>query len=139
MPGVVKRGRVGAGTRPRHPEDAHQATLMEWAGLAAGSMPDLAYLVHVPNGGKRGMLEAARLKKQGVKAGYPDLLLDVARGGYHGLRIELKATRAELGRTPQVQPSQRAWIERLAGQGYRAVVCEGWEAARDELLFYLAL
>mgnify|MGYP004433785991 CR=1 FL=1 len=33
---------------------------------------------------------AANLKRQGVKAGVPDLHLPVARGGYNGLYIELK-------------------------------------------------
>lgn len=130
--------RPGAGLRPRHPEDAHQAALLAWAHVATGMHPDLAFLVHVPNGGKRGKLEACRLKRQGVKRGYPDLLLDVARGGYHGLRIELKATRGDLGRAPVVSPEQSAWIRRLREQGYCALVCEGWEAARDALLIYLA-
>lgn len=129
---------AGAGVRPRHLEDAHQAALLEWAHAAAALHPDLAYLVHVPNGGKRGKLEAWRLKRQGVRPGYPDLLLDVARGGYHGLRIELKATRADLGRSPWVSPEQVGWITRLQEQGYYVVVCEGWESARDALLFYLA-
>ncbi|HHA2772087.1 TPA: VRR-NUC domain-containing protein [Stenotrophomonas maltophilia] len=131
--------RGGAGTRPRHPEDAHQKALFDWVAAASAQLPDLQYLMHVPNGGRRGKLEAVRLKAQGVRAGYPDLVLDVARGGYHGLRIELKATRADLGRKPEVSAVQRSWLTRLQQQGYRAVVCEGWLAAREELLFYLAL
>lgn len=129
---------AGAGFRPRHPEDAHQTALLQWADAAVGLHPDLAYLVHIPNGGKRGKLEASRLKGMGVRRGYPDLLLDVARGQYHGLRIELKATRTDLGRAPVVSPEQFGWIRRLQEQGYYAVVCEGWESARDVLLFYLA-
>ena len=31
------------------------------------------------------------MKRQGVKAGVPDICLPVARNGYHGLYIELKA------------------------------------------------
>lgn len=79
------------------------------------------------------------MKRAGVRPGYPDLLLDVARGGYHGLRIELKAPRAELGRAPKLSPEQSAWIEWLRKQNYRAVVCEGWEAARDEIVAYFCL
>ena len=41
-------------------------------------------------GGKRDAKTATILKRQGVKAGVPDLHLPVARGGYHGLYIELK-------------------------------------------------
>lgn len=131
--------RVLPTTGRHHPEDRHQAALFDWCKLAVAAHPDLAMLMHVPNGGKRNAREAGRLKRQGVRAGYPDLVLDVARGGYHGLRIELKATRAELGRKPEVSPLQRQWLDRLNLQGYRALVCEGWEQARDEILGYLAL
>lgn len=125
--------------KPGHAEDDHQAALFDWAELSLGIYPELIGLMHVPNGGRRGKLEAARLKRQGVRAGYPDLVLDVARGGHHGLRIELKATRADLGRKPRVTPEQQGWLVRLNGQGYHAVVCEGWESARDEIMRYLAL
>lgn len=129
---------VGAVKRPRHPEDAHQTALFDWAERVRGRYPELINLMHVPNGGRRGKLEAVRLKRQGVRPGYPDIALDVARGAYHGLRIELKATRADLGRKPQVSPEQRDWLARLEAQGYRAVVCEGWEAASAEIESYLA-
>lgn len=125
--------------RRQHPEDNHQGALFDWCRLAAASQPELDLLMHVPNGGRRNAREAGRMKRQGVRAGYPDLVLDVARGGYHGLRIELKATREELGRKPEVSPSQRLWLDKLSQQGYRAVVCEGWVQARDEILGYLAL
>lgn len=133
------RTRPALGTSQRHPEDAHQAALFDWAEKAMGAHPELIALMHVPNGGKRGRLEAARLKRQGVRAGYPDIALDVARGRYHGLRIELKATAEDLGRKPRPSPEQREWLARLNNNGFRAVVCEGWIAARDELLSYLAL
>lgn len=133
------RSQAPAGNRRRHPEDDHQAALFDWAEKSLGRYPELIGLMHVPNGGKRDALEAARFKKQGVRPGYPDLVLDVARGSFHGLRIELKATREDLGRKPQVSAEQRKWLQRLELAGYRAVVCEGWEAARDEIVAYLAL
>lgn len=123
---------------PRHYEDAHQTSLFAWANQARCTMPDLAKLYHVPNGGGRSKAEAGRLKAQGVVAGVLDLSLDVARGGHFGLRIELKATRAELGRTPQPSPEQRARIEDLRNDGYCAVVCEGWENAKAVLIAYVA-
>lgn len=133
------RSRTSAPACRRHPEDQHQQALFDWALASLGRYPELVGLMHVPNGGRRGRREAGRLKRQGVRAGYPDLVLDVARGGYHGLRIELKATRDDLVQPPRVSPEQRVWLERLSAEGYRAVVCEGWEAARDELVAYLAL
>lgn len=44
----------------------------------------------IPNGGKRDAREAAHMKRQGVRAGVPDLCVPVARGGFHGLYIEMK-------------------------------------------------
>lgn len=42
------------------------------------------------NGGSRYMAEAVKLKRMGVKAGFPDITIPIARKGYHGLYIELK-------------------------------------------------
>ena len=87
-------------------EAGEQAALFAWARLAEKQHPELALLFHVPNGGRRDVIEAAHLKAQGVRAGVPDLCLPVARGGYHGLYIELKAARG------RVQDTQREWIDR---------------------------
>jgi hypothetical protein len=73
------------------------------------------------------------MKRQGVKAGVPDLCLPVARGIHHGLYIELK--RKGAGPTS----AQGGWISELNRQGYCACVCEGWEAARETILGYLGL
>jgi hypothetical protein len=59
-------------------------------------------------------------------------MLPVARGGYHGLFIEMKRQK---GGT--VSPTQRDWIEYLLAQGYQAVVCRGFDAAREVIEQYL--
>lgn len=112
-------------------EAQEQIALIQWARLQSGKYPELALLYHIPNGGSRHPAEAARLKQQGVKAGVPDLCLPVARGGYNGLYIELKAGRNK------PTPSQKEWLGWLNQQGYRAVVCWGWQAAKDEIMAYL--
>lgn len=114
-----------------HAEDAEQAALMEWAEYNSARFPELKYLHHIPNGGKRDKREAARLKKQGVKAGVPDLCLPVPRGKYHGLYIELKA---EKGRPTA---TQKNWIAYLNQTGYKAVICRGFEHARETIVEYL--
>lgn len=48
------------------------------------------YLFAIPNGGKRHIVTALKLKAQGVKPGVPDILLAYPSGRYHGLFIELK-------------------------------------------------
>lgn len=88
----------------------------------------------VPNGGLRDKRTAARLKAEGVLAGYPDLIVDEARAPYHGLRIEFKRERG--GR---VTKAQREVHERLEARGYRVVVAEGLEAGLEALDRYLVL
>lgn len=120
------------GRRPRAvPEDIEQASLMEWAALAEATHPELERLFHIPNGGQRHKVVAAKLVGQGVRPGVPDLCLPVPRGGWHGLWIEMKSA------TGRTSPEQREWLEFLALQGYATAVCRGWFAARDVLLAYL--
>lgn len=107
----------------REIEGGIQATLMEWAMLMENRWPQLRLLFHVPNGGARSKSEAGRMKRQGVKAGVPDLMLPVARGGYHGLFVELKAEKGSL------TAEQKEWIRSLQEQGYAATVCKGLDEA----------
>ena len=54
-------------------ESGHQEALFQWAQLNVQQLPELEYLHHVPNGGKRDKATAVALKRQGVKAGVPDI------------------------------------------------------------------
>ncbi|MDM9612458.1 VRR-NUC domain-containing protein [Pseudomonas guariconensis] len=114
-------------------EGPEQAALMKEIELRYPDVFELMY--HVPNGGHRLKEVAAKLKAQGVKAGIPDLVLPMARGGYFGLYIEFKATVDPAA----VSPSQQACIRRLNDQGYLAVVCRGHFDAMECLRAYLAL
>ncbi len=114
-------------------EDIEQETLMQWTAYATGTYPELNLLYHVPNGGKRNAAEAAHLKRQGVKAGVPDLCLPVPRGKYHGLYIELKA------KNNQPTETQIDWLKALAAQGFKTAVCWGFEAARSVIESYMRL
>lgn len=113
-------------------EAEEQIALFEWAALQSGRFPELALLYHVPNGGSRNKIEAARLRAQGVKSGVPDLCLPVARGGNHGLYIELKRQRG--GR---ISEEQVRWINGLLKQGYAAAICKGWQEAANVIIDYL--
>jgi len=57
--------------------------------------------------------------------------LPVARKGYHGLYIEVKAI------DDRIRPSQQEWIDKLAAQGYKAVVCFGAEDAIEVIADYI--
>lgn len=89
---------------------------------------------HIPNGGSRHPGEAANLKRQGVRAGVPDLCVPVARGGYHSLYIEMKAAR-----NGRVSEAQEGWLALLAGQGHLARVCRGASEAIALIDRYMAL
>ena len=113
-------------------EAQDQEALFRWAAYSRPKDPELALLYHVPNGGGRNPIEAAHLKAQGVKPGVPDICLPVPVGRYAALYIELK--RKKGGR---VSDEQRGWIEALNRAGNRAVVCRGWDEAREEIVRYL--
>lgn len=113
-------------------EAAEQEALFQWATLMCCQYPELELMYHIPNGGSRNVAEAANLKRQGVKAGVPDICLPVARHGFHGLYIEMKAGKNR----PSEYQSQ--WLKSLGEQGYQSVVCYGWREAADVIGAYLA-
>ncbi len=119
--------------QPVPTEHEEQVALFQWAEANEAQYPSLAMLAAIPNGGYRPMTTAAMLKAEGVKAGYPDILLDVARGPYHGLRIELK--RADHSNRPT--DAQRDWLARLAFEGYQVAVCYGAQEAIKVITDYL--
>lgn len=118
-------------------EHAEQVALFAWAALATKQRPELAMLVAIPNGGSRGDNAKSRairgnaLKAEGVKKGYPDLALNVPRGGYGALFIELKT------QTGRASPEQKDWLERLNACGNYATVCKGWLAAKQTIENFL--
>lgn len=121
-------------TRVIPTEHQEQVALFEWAAWMAKRIPELHLMHAIPNGGKRDIRTAARLKAEGVKPGVPDIFLPVPRGGKHGLYIELKRRKGGV-----ISKAQEAWIRALTNQGYMCAVCHGAEAARDEILAYMAL
>lgn len=122
-----------ARAKPMDREGQEQAALMREIEMRHPEVFLLMY--HVPNGGHRHKAVAAKLKGQGVKAGVPDLVLPMARGGFFGLYIEFKAT---VDPAP-VSASQHAYIDRLNLQGYLAIVCRGHFDAMEHLRAYLRL
>lgn len=118
---------------PMPTEEQDQIALIEWFDQWAPK-PLRERLAAVPNGGYRMAKTAGRLKAQGVRPGFPDLLLLTPRGGYAGLIIELKRVRGGV-----VSPQQADWHTWLRAQGFFVQVCAGFEAAKDALQQYLAL
>lgn len=113
-------------------EAQEQVTLFQWAHISSAKWPELSLMHAIPNGGSRDAREAHNLKLQGVLAGVPDICLPCARGGFHGLYIELK--RKQGGR---VSDAQGWMIKSLREQGYCAEVCNGWEEAAKLIVKYM--
>ena len=85
----------------------------------------------VPNGGKRNLLEAVDLKRQGVLAGIPDIFIAFPCKGYHGIFIELKTTKNALS------PEQALMIEKLTHQGYYCSVCRSQKDFEETVNWYV--
>ena len=113
-------------------EAQEQKALFEWADYAKGRYPELELLYHVPNEARRSYALGRELNAQGLKSGVPDICLPVPRGGYGALYIEMK--RRKEGR---LSDNQRVWLNGLNCAGNKAVVCKGWEEARNVILEYL--
>jgi hypothetical protein len=93
--------------------------------------PELWGMHATPNGGKRQYMTAALLKAEGVKAGYPDISLDVPRVPYHGWRCEFKYA------DNRPSPEQEEWLAYLRAQGYYVTVKWSAMAALRDVLSYL--
>lgn len=60
--------------------------------------------------------------------------LSDARGGFHGLYIELKRQKGS-----KTSDDQKAWLSNLEKQGYFVALCKGWEAAAKVITEYLTM
>lgn len=112
-------------------EDEEQAAVFEWAALMEHRYPCLSLMYHVPNGEKRDKATAAKLKRMGVKPGVCDIVLPAARGGYHGLYIEMKVG------DNKPSPEQKKFMRALDIEGYFVALAYGGEEARKIIERYV--
>ena len=111
-------------------EHDEQLALIQWCNLKK------IFIFAIPNGGKRNVITAQKLKAEGVVAGIPDLFIPEPRGGWHGIFIEMKRTNATPSAT---SPIQGQIIAALRGRNYKVKVCKGWIEASKEIEAYLKL
>lgn len=114
-------------------EFAHQCALTTWARLPTTikQYPGIDLLEASLNGVKLSKAQAGKAKAAGMLTGALDLNLPVARGGYFGLRIEMK-----YGRNTMTE-EQKWHSRRLTEEGWLCVTCWNWLAARDAIIEYL--
>lgn len=112
-------------------EATDHLALFDFLARIEGREPDVRWAFHCPNGEKRDKATAAKLKRMGVRAGVPDILMPITNatpiGGefFVGLAIELKAGKNT------VTDEQGAWLECLQLNGWCTHVVYDWvDAAR---------
>lgn len=121
--------------RRAQPELESQINLFTWARnrLVLRKYPDLDLLSCSLNGVKLSKAQAGKAKAAGMLQGEHDIKLPVARGGYNGLSIEMKAGRNK-------PTAEQLWYaKRLQEEGWKVAFHWDWEDARDEIERYLAL
>ena len=108
-----------------------QASFFDWASRAVREWPELDLMFAIPNGGHRNKIVAAKLKREGVKAGVADIFLPVPKGGYSGMWMELKYRKGKLS------DAQLRFLTSMVHMGYYAVAARDWEALAEETVNYL--
>lgn len=130
-------------------EDAFQKSAIAMVrSIAHPRGVDPRAIMHVPNGGQRNAIVAAKLKAQGTVAGYPDIMvfrpgyfedrdeadrqLDLIRGDMAvGLALELKVW------PNKPSEAQEAIHDLLRKAGWSVVVCYGLGEVEDAVKAYL--
>lgn len=109
-----------------------QHALIEWFKIKHKSygLPEFA-LFSVPMGGARNAVTGAMLKREGARKGVTDLILLAPSDGFHGLLIEMKATKGVISK------DQQAFIDYANASGYLAIICYDWQVAADSIDKYL--
>src|SRR5271154_6219508 len=101
-------------------EFEEQKALVQW--LCLKKIPHFA----IPNGGRRNLQEAKKLKISGVRPGVSDLFIMVPNKYHAGLFIEMKKQK-----NGEISEDQEQFIEQAIELGYCAVACNGWDEAKE--------
>jgi hypothetical protein len=118
----------------RHLEHDMQVRFFHVVGIASNRYPRLKFIHAIPNGGKRHVRVAMKMKAEGVKRGVADVFVPlIGYGGQHGLYLEFKAGKNDL--TPE-QQEFRDFVER---EGFVYRCCYSTEEAIFELEKYLGI
>jgi len=109
-----------------------QSAIVDWSKLKKhNNLTVFDYLIKIPNEAKRSYALAARLKKEGLKAGVSDLFLALPSNGYFGLWLEIKAKRG------RVTEAQAKFIDKMVCVGYVGKVAYSAEQAINMIDDYL--
>lgn len=113
----------------KHEESHIQRNCVKWFRLAYPKLSRLLFAV--PNGGKRGIVEASIMKAEGVVSGVADLLLLVPKGNHNALAIEMKTSKGKQNE------NQKLWQNDFEQMGGKYVICRCFDEFRNEIERYL--
>ena len=131
------RKRPGGPKKPALPglekdvsEQKHQEWLAQWL--------DAKGIVwwHTPNEGKRNVRQGTKLKRGGMKAGVPDVIIITPAPNApwaRGVAIELKKPKGKKSAKGRLTPAQRNWLCWLERDGWSTCVAYGWKEAVEWL------
>ena len=110
-------------------EHQEQAAVIAWC----DQHRETKHIFAIPNGCHKSMPSAAKFRREGLRKGIPDLMVPVARSGFHGLFIEMKRTKGSV-----TSAEQLAWFSVLRREGYAAYACKGAADAIAVIELYLS-
>lgn len=120
-----EKQKVKKTVQPLTTEDNEQIAVIQYCELKH------IIAVHIPNESKRSVAYGAKMKRMGLRKGFPDIFIPTAKKDFHGLMIELKRDKKS-----RVSAEQTAWITYLNKQGYKALICYGATEAINEIEKY---
>ena len=116
-------------------EHQEQVALVSWFRLAFPKFK--IYLFAIPNGAhlagdaRLRAIKMNAMKSEGFTPGISDLFLMIPKAGWHGLWIEMKAQGGKLS------DAQKEFMGAATLMGYQAVVCFGFDEAKEAITKYL--
>ena len=122
-------------------ESKLQQACVKWFQLAYPQQWKDRLLFAIPNGGKRGKITAANMKREGQRPGVADMFLSVTAGGqspisneylHPGLYIEFKTDK---GRQSEAQKEFEVAVKR---QGYKYEIVRSLEEFMEVVHSYMA-
>lgn len=119
--------------KPGNEESLIQKALIKWWAVScrAHGVPEFL-LFSIPNGGKRDVVTATNLKREGARVGTSDLFLAVPSVHYHGLFIEMKKPDGVLS------DAQKEFLAEVDRRGYVGCACYNLDQAINLIQNYLS-
>jgi len=108
-------------------EHSLQTACVNWFRLAY----PLGIIYAVPNGAWCGYKQGRKLVSEGLVSGVPDLVIPIARKGWHALYIEMKN-----GKQGRVSDNQSEMMKKLVREGNMCAVCRNFDQFRQIITDY---